>query len=209
MAQKTISEKILLKTMDWAYEKAVYGAGKLQNAEELAREFELNATSKKKAVNKLITSHNIKAASAGFLAGLPGLLATPVTIPANIAAVMYLQIRMICAIAVLGGYNVKDEKIKELVYLCLAGNTAAEIMKDATLSIEKRVAEKVLQSLSTKSINSFNQKAGFRVMQAVSPKLITRFTKALPVVSGVIGGLYDLRQTNHVAKLAKDTFFED
>lgn len=208
MSEKTFSEKIILKTMNWVYDKSLHGVGKVQSAEELALEYIAGYTSKKKAVQKLIHHQELKAGSTGFIAGLPGLLATPVTIPANITGVMFLQIRLISAIAVIGGYDLENEKVKELIFLCLAGNSAADVLKDATLSIEKRVAEKFLQSISTKSINSFQQKAGFKIAQSLSPKLITNFSKALPLVSGVIGGIYDYRQTHSIAKLAKETFID-
>ena len=54
----------------------------------------------------------------------------PVTLPVNITSVMYVQIRMVTAIAIMGGYNVKDDRIRTLVYSCIAANSIAEVAKD-------------------------------------------------------------------------------
>ena len=51
----------------------------------------------------LIRWQNAKCATSGFIAGLGGSITLPVSIPANISSVLYIQIRMIAAIAYMGG----------------------------------------------------------------------------------------------------------
>ncbi|MGO2174028.1 MAG: EcsC family protein, partial [Staphylococcus equorum] len=68
--------------------------------------------------------------TSGFLTGLGGMITLPVALPANITSVVYVQMRMIAAIAHIRGYDLKDDEVKTLVYLCLTGQTAGDILKD-------------------------------------------------------------------------------
>lgn len=209
MAKKTLSEKLLLKTMDWAYEKAVNGFSKVDSAEELAIDCLENSVSRKAAVSKIIRTQKVKAAASGFITGVPGLMALPVTIPSNVASILFIQIRMICAIAYISGYDLKDERVKTLVYLCLAGSSASEILKDVDISIGKQVAYRTMRSLSAKSSSIFNQKVGFRLFRKFGAKSAPKLSKALPLIGGILGGSYDYFSTNTIANIAQRTFFEE
>ena len=41
---------------------------------------------------------------------------------------MYIQIRMIVAIVYVGGPNLNNDRVKSLVYACLTGNAAKDIL---------------------------------------------------------------------------------
>lgn len=45
----------------------------------------------------------------------------PVAIPANISSVLYIQLRMIAAIAIMSGHDVKDDKVRTLPTPAFAG----------------------------------------------------------------------------------------
>ena len=56
---------------------------------------------------------------------------------------------MIAAIAIIGGYNVKDYRVKTLVYSGLVANSAKEVLKNIGIQITKNLplmASLVLQS---------------------------------------------------------------
>ena len=109
----------IMQVVEWAYDKAVNGVIGLDSAQELAESYRDNNLSVYEQANSLIRWQNSKAATSGFVTGLGGLLVLPVTLPANIASVMYVQIRMIAAIAHLGGYDVRNDKVKLLSILAL------------------------------------------------------------------------------------------
>ena len=58
-----------------------------------------------------------------------------VTLPANIASVLFVQIRMIVAIAYLAGHDLKDDRVKTMVYVCLVGNGVAELLKNLGIEV--------------------------------------------------------------------------
>ncbi|HIF9079062.1 TPA: EcsC family protein, partial [Photobacterium damselae] len=125
-----ITENKIMQVLDWTYDKAVNGITGLDSAVDLAQSYMKNGGSLVEQANSLIRWQNTKAGTSGFLSGLGGIVIMPVSIPANITSVMYVQVRMIAAIAYLGGYDLKDDRVKAMVYACLTGNAAKDVLKD-------------------------------------------------------------------------------
>ena len=117
-----ISQKLIMQSLEWAYAKAVNGVVGLGSAEELAQEYLKEGDSLPEQINNLIRWQNAKAGTSGFLTGIGGILTIPVTLPANITSILYIQLRMIAAIAIMCGYDVKDDKVKTLAYSCLVAS---------------------------------------------------------------------------------------
>ena len=150
-----------------------------------------------------------KAGTSGFLTGLPGLLAMPVTIPASISSVLYVQIRMIAAIAHIGGHDLKDDRVKSLVYVCLAGNAAREILKDIGIVIGTKLTTNAIRNISGKTIVAINQKVGFRLLTKFGERGAVNLGKAVPLIGGVVGGTVDSVTTNTIGNIARDTFINE
>ncbi|MGL6574119.1 EcsC family protein [Aeromonas hydrophila] len=156
--------------------------------------------------NSLIRWQNTKAGTSGFLTGLGGIITMPVTIPANIASVMYVQIRMIAAIAHIGGHDIKDDRVKTLVYACLTGNAAKDIMKDIGIVVGTKLTTNAIKNISGKTIIEINKKVGFRLLTKFGEKGVINLGKAVPLVGGLIGGSMDSIATNTIGNIARDTF---
>lgn len=156
--------------------------------------------------NSLIRWQNTKAGTSGFLTGLGGIITMPVTIPANIASVMYVQIRMIAAIAHIGGHDIKDDRVKTLVYACLTGNAAKDIIKDAGIVIGTKITTNAIKSISGKTLIEINKKVGFRLFTKFGEKGVINLGKAVPLVGGIIGGSMDSIATNTIGNIARGTF---
>ena len=134
------TETALLRILDWAYGKATDGLPGFGSANDLAEDYLMRDGTLSENVNALIRWQNTKAGTSGFLTGLGGLITLPVTVPANISVVLLVQVRMIAAIAIMGGYDVKDDRVRTLVYMCLAGNAAKEIMSKMGIDLTTRLA---------------------------------------------------------------------
>ncbi len=105
MAQTELTQGKMMQLLDWSYEKALNGLPGTPDAFELANSYLSKHSSVEKSVDALIRMQNTKATTSGFLTGLGGMITLPVAIPANMASVIYVQIRMVAAIAVMGGYD--------------------------------------------------------------------------------------------------------
>jgi uncharacterized protein (DUF697 family) len=206
MAKEKMNEGLIMKTLDFCYDKAINGVSGFDSASEMADSYLVKGGEKRDMANSLIRWQNTKAGTSGFLSGLPGVIAMPLTIPANLASVMYIQIRMIAAIAHLGGYDLKDDKVKTLVYACMAGNGAKDILKDVGIVIGKKMTTQLLKNVSGKTITAINQKVGFRLLTKFGEKGAVNLGKAIPLVGGIIGGTFDTVTTNTIGNIARNTF---
>lgn len=202
----SLTETKIMQALDWAYDKAVNGISGLDSAQELADDYIEDGKSLVDSANSLIRWQNTKAATSGFLTGLGGLLAMPVTLPVNITTVLYVQIRMIAAIAVIGGYDVRDDKVKAIVYACLAGDAAKETLKGVGIAIGSKVAMNAVKAIPGKTIIAINKTVGFRLLTKLGETGIINLGKAVPIVGGIVGGGFDLYMTNAVGNIARDTF---
>jgi len=82
----------------------------VDGSEDLAQVYNTQNQDVDEAVDRLINWQVAKAGTAGFLTGVGGMLTLPVAIPANLVGVLYIQIRMIGAIAHLRGYDVRNDR---------------------------------------------------------------------------------------------------
>ncbi len=198
----------VLTALNWAYGKALVGFPGLDSAEEMALEYRKGTGTPIEQANSLIRWQVTKAGTSGFLSGLGGLITLPVTIPANVASVMYVQIRMIAAIAIMGGHNVKDDRVRSLVYACLTGNAIKDVLKDAGLVVGMKLGTKAIENISGKTVVAINQKIGFRLVTKFGEKGVVNMGKMVPFIGGIIGGTIDATTTNIIGNVARNTFIE-
>jgi len=201
-----ISQEKIMQVLDWAYEKSVNGVPGMDSAEELAKSYMKEDESPFEQANSLIRWQNTKAATSGFITGLGGIMTLPIAVPANIASVLYVQIRMIAAIAHLGGYDIRDDKVKTLVYACLVANSAKDVLKDIGVAVGNKVAMNAVKSISAKTLQEINKKVGFKLFTKFGEKGIINIGKAVPLLGGFIGGTFDGFTTNAVGNVSRDTF---
>ena len=157
-------------------------------------------------VDSLIRWQNTKAGAAGFVTGLGGFATMPVTIPANLASVLYVQIRMIAAIAKMGGHDLKSDKIRTLVLACLAGDGTMEILRDVGIQAGKKAAQIAINKISGAVITKINQAVGFRLVTKAGSTGVVNLTKMVPFLGGVIGAAFDATVTNMIGNAARDIF---
>lgn len=201
-----LSQNIVLKSLDWAYEKAIYGVKGLDSAAELANNYLKGKGTLIEQINSLIKWQNTKAGTSGFITGLGGLLTMPVTLPTNITSVLYIQIRMVAAIAIMGGYDVKDDRVKTLVYSCVAANSTAEVAKTFGLKLGEKLMKEGIKRLSKETIIRINQAVGFRLLTKFGQKGVINMGKSVPFIGGIISATFDIVSTNIIGNIAREIF---
>ncbi len=201
-----LDQSSIMSMLDTMYEKAVAGFPGVDSAFDMANDYLKQDGSKADQINALIRWQNAKAGTSGFITGLGGIMTLPVAIPANVASVMYVQVRMIAAIAIICGYDVRNDKVKTLVYACLTGNAAKDILKDIGISIGQRLATNAINNLSRKTIVEINKKVGFRLLTKFGEKGAINLGKAVPLIGGIVGATFDSVTTNTIGNIARDTF---
>ncbi|WP_188013789.1 EcsC family protein [Photobacterium damselae] len=203
-----ITESKIMQVLNWTYDKAVNGVTGLDSAVDLAQSYMKNESSLVDQANSLIRWQNTKAGTAGFLTGLGGLMTMPVSLPANITSVMYVQVRMVAAIAHMGGYDLKDDQVKTLVFTCLVGNAAKDILKDIGIVVGKKMTENAIKNISGKTITKINKIVGFRLLTKFGKTGAINLGKMIPIMGGIVGATFDSVTTNQIGNTARRLFIE-
>jgi len=206
MAKQKLNQGLIAKILDWAYEKSLSGMGGVDSAIELGDNYLKQKGTLDHQINSLIKWQVAKAGTSGFITGVGGLATMPFTLPANIASVIYLQIRMIAAIAYMGGHDIRDDKVKTLIYICMVGNGAKELLKNMGIKAGEKLITHLITDVSAKTILYVNQKVGYKLLTKFSEKGVSNLGKIVPVAGGLIGAGIDAASTRIVGKVAKKVF---
>jgi uncharacterized protein (DUF697 family) len=149
-----------------------------------------------------------QAGTAGLVSGLGGVITLPVSIPANLVSVLYLQLRMIAAIAHLRGYDVRSEKVRGLAIACLVGSSATDILKDVGVNVGTRLTQQALARLPANFLASINKAVGVRLAAKAGTSGAVNVSKLVPIMGGLVSGAFDAATTYGIAAAAKAIFVE-
>jgi len=199
----------MMKVLDWAYIKALDGLPGMDTVSELAESYLRQGGTLQEKVDSLIKWQIAKCATSGFITGLGGLMTLPVAIPANVASVLYVQMRMIAAIAYMGGYDLRDDKVKSMVYVCLCGSAAADILKDFGIKFSTNFAKVAVNKISGKMLIEINKRVGFRLITKGGTTGLINLGKMVPIMGGLVGGIFDACSTKKIGDVAKKAFIAD
>lgn len=191
------------------YEKALNGIPKVSRSiDEFADDYIDRFDTPERAAKELVKYQIIKCGTSGFISGLGGLITLPVAIPANIGSVLYVQMRMVAAIAKIGGYDVRSDQVQTLVYVCLTGTAISDVVKQAGIKIGEKTLTAALKKLPGTALVKINQRVGFRLITKFGEKGVVNLGKMIPLAGGVIGGAFDVASTSVIAKNAIKLFIK-
>lgn len=177
-------------SLNWAYTQSACGEipSPLVNAMQLADEYRLQYPSLTEAANNLIKFELSKISGVGLLTSFGGV----VSLPANIATVLLMQMRLVQAIACLAGRNLDDEEVKQFAFISLLG-------ANVSLAAKKKMLEGGIENLLPK------------IAEKLAPKMLgtvgtSSILKCIPIISGIIGTSLDALTTYGIAKTAQELF---
>ena len=171
-----------------------------------AEKFLRKGGSVEEAAVKMINAQIAKSTASGFVTGLGGIVTLPVSLPANLATVLYFQLRMIAGVAYMAGYDVHSPQVRSLTYMCLAGLTVEQLLKNTGIKIGTRITKTVAAKLPAKLTASINQKVGYRLFTKFGNRSALSVGKAVPILGGVISGGVDMMETQLMAERAFNMF---
>ncbi len=162
----------------------------------VAARFDDEAKDSAKVAERIVEFYLSLCGSAGFVCGVPGLVAAPVTLPANIVSIAFLQLHMCAALATLGGFDARSSTVREMSIRCLLGDSKATRERDELEGVAKRVATKVAE----RGVRVITEQA----LKGASQVVLRR----IPLVGGAIGCTSDVLTTRRVAAAARKAFLE-
>lgn len=207
--KKILSQEDIMKLLDSCYEKCLHGVPKVSSSvESMANDYLTKYPTKEEACKAMLRNQIAKCTTSGFVTGFGGIITMPVTLPANVGSVLYVQMRMIACVAYMNGYELNSDQTQTFVYACLAGVAVNELIKQAGIKFGIKFANGLIKKIPGKVLTKINQKVGFRFITKFGTKGIVNLGKMLPGVGAVIGGGLDLVETKVIANRAYKWFFE-
>ena len=202
-----LDQEGVMRLLDKLYEQATQGIAMVSPPiEETAGDYLRKNPDIDTAAKKFINYQIAKCTTSGFLAGLGGIITLPVTIPANVSSVLYVQMRMIAGLAYMGGYDTDSDQVQTLVYACLAGISVDQVLKQAGIKFGNKFAMAMVKKIPGEVLAKINQRVGFRFITKFGTKGIINLGKAVPAVGGVIGGGFNFIETKAIANRAYGLF---
>lgn len=205
--KKMISQEDIMKLLDACYEKCLNGIPHVSpSVEEMANDYISKHNTREQACKAMIKNQIIKCTTSGFISGFGGIITLPVSIPANVGSVLYVQMRMIACTAYIAGYDLNCDQTQTFVYACLAGVAVNELLKQAGIKFGVKLAEGLIKKIPGKVLTKINQKVGFRFITKFGTKGLVNLGKMVPGVGAIVGGSLDLVETKVIADRAYKWF---
>lgn len=202
-----LTQEQMLKILDWAYTSTINGLPGQKNVYEFVDGFlEAANNNREKAITRLVVYQTTKAATSGFITGFGGILTLPVTLPANKATVLFFQMRMIAAIALLRGYDLLSGQVQPFVYACLTGKTVSDTLKNTGIVMSNRVVGNAINKVPAGTLRKINNLIGFRLVTKVGGRGVIKLSRMIPVFGGLVGAGFDTTTTLVIANISKKTF---
>lgn len=203
----TITEEQMQEILSTLYIKSVNGIPKVSlPVDDLVEDYLSKNENVEQAVKSLINNSIVKCGTSGFLTSFGGFATMIATLPANITSVMYVQLRMCCAIAKMSGYDIHSDQVQTLIYACLTGSAATEILKSSGIKFANKFGVAMVDKIPGKALTAINRKVGFRFMTKFGETGIINLGKVVPVVGGFVGGGIDVASTRIIGKNAYNIF---
>jgi uncharacterized protein (DUF697 family) len=194
----------LSSALHWVYDKAVDGVPGLDGAGDLAASYRQQFASEEEAIEALIRWQIAKAAAAGFVTNIGGAVTLPIALPANVVSALYIQIRMVAAIAALRGHDLTSDRVRTVVLACLCGTSLVDMLKEAGMGVGAGLAQQAVASLSSEALKRIKHAGKVEALRRAGSAV--NFTKLAPLIGGLVAGVLDGALTRSYGAAAKRLF---
>lgn len=93
---------------------------------------------------------------------------------------------MVVSIAIMCGQDIRDDRVRTIVYTCLVGNATKDILKETGIQIGQKLTTSAIKSISKEIIIKINKAVGFRLMTKTASTGVINLSKFVPVVGELL-----------------------
>ncbi len=184
---------------------AIDGLGPLPSAKLSAGKALEKAGEPEAAINAITRNHIAMAGTQGFLTNVGGLIAVPVLLPTNIAALAVVKLHLAASIAHLRGFDVDDTRVRTAIMLALLTAEGPQ-HDDLPVSI-LAVATAPVYNPELDAVVS--ERAMTEILSVVGGRrAITLVGRGIPLIGGVVGGGMDSWALFTLARHCKAQFLD-
>jgi hypothetical protein len=193
----TVWDGVVAGNSQWNPEKSCY---------DLAAEFRRSGRGTAECVQSFIDWQTAKAGAGGFVLGLPGIMTSAVSIPADLTRTKYIQLRMVAVIALLKGWDIRANGLKTAALLCLLGSAAARFMEELGLPAKLGPAPTLLATLPPHILRKIDGIIAAKLLVGAAKTGALGMVKFVPVVGGLVNGALDGIATRGIGRQADALF---
>lgn len=182
------------------------GKGRCDSAQKVADFAIARHSETEGAIDAIVRRHLMLGAAGGFITGLGGFVTMLIALPANVLGFYLVATRMVAGIAATRGYDIRQSEVRSAILLALVGADADDLLRKAGYAGTGRLANLAVQRLPGPVLLAVNKGVGFRLLNRVGRKSLTRFGKAVPLAGGVFGAGVDTFLLKRIADHARLEF---
>lgn len=206
MKKLKISQEQIMELLHKCYELSMNGVPGAKSCNELAYEYLIKYRDPVVAAKKMVNQQIIKCTTSGFITNIGGIITLPAGFPINLLSVWYMQIQMIGTLAVVGGFDLNDDEVETLTYLCFVDASMSNICKKAGIEIANAAAGNAVKKVPVKVLRKINNMVGKRIITKSGSTGVINLIEVVPIVGGIVGASADYITTDRIAKRAYKTF---
>ncbi|MFD9003340.1 EcsC family protein [Streptomyces sp. NPDC059582] len=147
-------------------------------------------------IARLIRESVAAAGTQGFVTGLGGVLTAGVTIPANVAASVAINMRMAGSIAHLRGWDIRDPHVRTVVMMLAIGMSTQSVLAAFGVKVGQKIGEQMIKKIPIAMLRVINKKVGFFLFSKYgTQRAAITLAKGVPILGGLVGGAVDAGAT--------------
>jgi len=200
------------QTLNTVYEKTIGGMAWTWDspAKKMADHYmKKNDNDTLKAAKALVMTQKVKTFSTGFIYSLGWIPALPITLPADLTSALFIEIRMIAAVAIIGWYDPDSKDVRTLIFLCLIWGNIKKWLKSMGIKAGKETVKALIKKMPARMMIEINKKIGIRLFAKVWTKWAAGTTKWLPLIGWFIGWWMNAFFTDQIGKKSIAMFITD
>lgn len=188
--------------------RSIDGVQGFPGARETARRHLLVAGDTEAAVRGVIEQHVRMAGVGGFVSQVGGVMALPVTLPANVAGLAAVQLRMTASIAHLRGHDLAAPRVRIAAMAALLGeDNVGEAVDAGELPGTPRELALGPPLVDEETRTRLTAAVGQQLLARVTAKSATlTLARGVPLIGGTFGAGMDAVHTWRVGRYAAEEF---
>ena len=196
----------MVRALHQMYDRVLAGGGPFAPVDQLGDDYLRMDGTTDRCVRRFLRYQTTKASACGFAAGVGGAITMPVAIPANIAAVLMLQMRTVATVAHMYGYDVNHDAVRTLCFLSLCGSGAKDAARKAGINFGLKMGKSMVQRVPGQVLIRINKQVGFRLLTKFGQTGVVNLGRLIPLAGGIVGATFDGVTTHSVGRVACRTF---
>ncbi|HKX66499.1 MAG TPA: hypothetical protein VJN29_04685 [Intrasporangium sp.] len=166
------------------------GLGPIRSAVLIAEAALADADDSEEAIETLVRDHLALGAVGGFVTGVGGYVTLPVALSVNLAEFYLLATRMVGAIAVVRGYDVRQPEVRTAVLLTLVASRSDRVLNEEGFGAGK-LSRIGLRLMPPGALMLVNKAIFFRLLRRVNKRLFWNLGRGMPLLGGGAGAVLD------------------